>query len=103
AEAGIEYICDWGAEDPPFRMRVKRGGMNGVPDSTEYKHIPAFPPKAYTPGQVHRMGCDEFDILYEEGAQSGRVMALALHPFITGHPHRMKWFEETVKKITSHD
>jgi len=103
AEAGIEYICDWVADDQPFRMRVKSGRMIGVPYSTEYNDIPLFLRKAYTPEQVHRMACDEFDILYQEGAQSGRVMALALHPFITGHPHRMKWFEETVKYITSHD
>jgi hypothetical protein len=29
---------------------------------------------------------DQFDVLYEEGAESGRIMAIPLHPFVTGSP-----------------
>ena len=35
------------------------------------------------------MICDQFDVLYREGAKSGRVMAIALHPYLIGVPHRI--------------
>ena len=35
------------------------------------------------------MICDQFDVLYKEGAKSGRVMAIALHPYLIGVPHRI--------------
>lgn len=35
---------------------------------------------------------ERFD-LYEEGKESARVMAIAVHPYISGVPHRIKYFE----------
>ena len=48
------------------------------------------------------MICDQFDVLYKEGAKSGRVMAIAIHPYIIGVPHRMKAFDEALKYICKH-
>ena len=39
------------------------------------------------------MICRQFDVLYREGAESGRVMAIALHPYLTGVPHRIDAFD----------
>ena len=30
-----------------------------------------------------------FDVLYAESADSGRVVAMSLHPYIIGVPHRI--------------
>jgi hypothetical protein len=49
------------------------------------------------------MICDQFDVLYEEGKQSGRVMALALHPYLTGHPFRIRWFDRALEYVTRHE
>ena len=45
----------------------------------------------------------QFDRLYMEGAESGRVMCLPLHPFLVGQPHRVRQLEEALDYITSHD
>ena len=47
------------------------------------------------------MICDQFDVLYEDGAKTGRVMAICLHPFLIGHPHRSKYFAKALAHITS--
>jgi allantoinase len=47
------------------------------------------------------MICDQFDVLYEDGASSGRVMSICLHPFLIGHPHRSKYFDLALKHIRS--
>ena len=38
-----------------------------------------------------------------EGAQSGRVMAIALHPYLTGVPHRIGAFEKALAYICGHE
>lgn len=103
AEAGITYVADWCVDDQPFPMRVRSGRMISVPYSQELNDIPAFMRKGLMPEQFHQMACDQFDVLYEEGERSGRVMALALHPFLTGHPFRARWFDRTLQHITGHD
>jgi peptidoglycan/xylan/chitin deacetylase (PgdA/CDA1 family) len=103
AEAGITYVADWVADDQPFPMRVPKGRLISVPYSQELNDIPAYTRKGLTPEEFHRQSCDQFDVLYEEGAVSGKVMALALHPFLTGHPFRSKWFARTLEYITSHN
>ena len=44
---------------------------------------------------------DQFDRLYAEGAVNPRVMALAVHPYISGVPHRIKYFEAVYDYIRS--
>ena len=34
-----------------------------------------------------------FDRLHAEGAQRAKVMAIAIHPYISGQPHRIKYLE----------
>jgi len=102
AEAGIEYVCDWCADDQPFPMRVPTGRLISVPYSQELNDIPAFMRVGYTPEQFCQIVCDQFDVLYAEGAHSGRVMALALHPYLSGHPFRIKWLDRALDHITRH-
>lgn len=103
AEAGITYVCDWCADDQPFPLRVRSGRLISVPYSTEFNDIPAFMRKSHTPAQFYEMICDQLDVLHEEGAQSGRVMALALHPYLSGHPYRAKWLDRALEYVTGHD
>ena len=49
-------------------------------------------------GQMIR---DQFDMLYEDGAKTGRVMSICLHPFLVGVPHRAKYFDQALSHIWS--
>ena len=49
------------------------------------------------------MICRQFDVLYREGAESGRVMAIALHPYLTGVPHRIDAFDAALGYICNHE
>ena len=46
--------------------------------------------------------CDEFDVLYAEGAVHGRVMNIAVHPFIMGQPHRIDALARALDYIAQH-
>ena len=46
---------------------------------------------------------DAFDLLYAESAeQGGRMLALSLHPWMLGQPHRIKHLEAVLEYITGH-
>ena len=49
------------------------------------------------------MICRQFDVLYREGATSGRVMAIAIHPYLTGMSHRIDAFDAALAYICRHD
>jgi allantoinase len=41
-------------------------------------------------------------VLYREGADSGRVMSISVHPFIIGVPHRIWALASGLDYIASH-
>ena len=46
---------------------------------------------------------DQFDTLYREGAENGRVMCLSLHPHNIGRPNAAKHLDEALRYILGHD
>ena len=41
-------------------------------------------------------------MLYDEGRESGRVMAIAIHGFLLGQPHRIRYLERALEHIARH-
>jgi peptidoglycan/xylan/chitin deacetylase (PgdA/CDA1 family) len=101
AEHGIEYVGNWVNDDQPYPMRVRKGRMFSMPYSQELNDIPALLSLHQSPEGFGQMICDQFDVLYEDGAKTGRVMSICLHPFLIGHPHRSKYFDKALAHITS--
>jgi len=101
AENGIEYVGNWVNDEQPYPMKVRKGSMIAMPYSSELNDIPALIGLHQSPERFGRMICDQFDVLYEDGAKTGRVMSICLHPFLTGHPHRSKYFAKALAHVTS--
>jgi len=101
AEAGIEYVGNWVNDDQPYPMRVKSGSMHSIPYSAEINDIPAILDHHHSGESFAQMICDQFDVLYEDGEKTGRVMSICLHPFVIGHPHRSKYLARALAHITS--
>jgi hypothetical protein len=82
-------------------MNVTKGSMISMPYSSEINDIPAHISLHQSAERFGKMICDQFDVLYEDGAKTGRVMSICLHPFLTGHPHRSKYFDKALAHVTS--
>jgi len=89
ADEGCIYVADWVNDDQPYVMDVGGRRLVSVPYSYELNDTAAIVRNKYTPGEFERMIRDQFEVLWREGAESGRVMAICLHPYITGQPHRI--------------
>ena len=100
---GLDYVCDWTNDDQPYIMSLDGNKtLVSVPYSHEINDKPAFEKFHRTADQFHDMICRQFDVLYREGAQSGRVMAIAIHPYLTGVPHRIDAFDAALGYISRH-
>ena len=102
AEEGIRYLCDWCNDDQPYPMKVKTGQLLSVPYSIELNDIPFFLGTGSSGADFMQAIKDQFDVLYAEGKTNGRVMAIALHPFIISVPHRHKYFAQALEYICHH-
>ena len=102
AEAGLIYHTDWLHDDQPVPIKVKTGKLISVPYSIELNDSPLF--RTHFEGEDFVQICkDQFDQLYREGESDGRVMCIALHPFVIGQPHRIHYLDTILRYIMSHD
>jgi allantoinase len=98
AELGLRYVLDWTNDDQPYPLNVP--GMLSVPYSVEINDLGMWLAAGRSGPEVARMITDQFDQLYAEG---GRVMALALHPFVAGQAFRTRYIDEALAHIAGHD
>jgi peptidoglycan/xylan/chitin deacetylase (PgdA/CDA1 family) len=73
-----------------------------IPYSFELNDAPMIYYNKVSTDEFEQMIKRQFDVLYREGADSGRVMAICLHPFIIGVPHRIGALDNALKYIHSH-
>jgi allantoinase len=102
AEEGITYVCDWCNDDEPYPMKPQKGSLISIPYSLEINDFPAIVHLHRTAHEFFEMIKDQFDVLYEEGENSGKVMAIALHPMIMGSPFRIKYLDKALSYIEEH-
>ena len=50
---------------------------------------------------IKKRSLDYFETIYEESESNMKVMALAMHPYLSGSPHRIKYVRQTFEEILS--
>lgn len=102
-EAGIEYVADWVIDDLPQEVGTPHGVITTIPYTVETNDITVFALQQHAGSEWLQRGRDQFDRLHAEGAQNARVMAISIHPYITGVPHRIRYLEELLDYVDGHD
>ncbi|MEW2480537.1 polysaccharide deacetylase family protein [Mycobacterium sp. NPDC049093] len=98
AELGFHYVLDWTNDDQPYPLAVP--GMLSVPYSVELNDLLIFG-NGFTGAEFVQMVVDQYQQLHADSAISGRVMALALHPFVIGQPFRHKYFDQVLQFLAA--
>lgn len=101
SEAGIEYIGDWVLDDQPVKVKTTHKPVVALPYNYEIHDIAQQMIQYHESEIYEKRACDYFDCLYEESTENMRVMALAVHPYISGSPHRAKYVRRTLEYILS--
>ena len=98
AEAGIRYCADWVVDDLPCTLRTEHGPLLTMPYSVELNDIPMMMIQHHRAEELFARTVAQFDRLYAEAeTQGAKVMGLAVHPYISGVPHRIGWFEQALE------
>ena len=103
AEEGIEYVCDWVNDDQPYPMKVASGSLVALPYTVELNDIPMYLIQNHPSPEIFYRARDQFDTLYEEGGDGARIMAISTHPYITGVPHRIRYYNQVFEYIKKHE
>ncbi len=93
AAAGVKYIGDWVYDDEPDIIRTANGPLVTLPYTVELNDIAMMIVQHHESDYLLRRAIDAFDRLYAEGEHRAKVMAVAIHPYISGQPHRIKYLE----------
>lgn len=99
AEEGLLYTCDLFHDDQPTPINVRSGRLVSIPYSLETNDVIVYNTNLYTPRHYGTVIRRQFDQLYREGATSGTVMCIPLHPYLVGQPHRIEPFAEALAYI----
>jgi peptidoglycan/xylan/chitin deacetylase (PgdA/CDA1 family) len=103
ADEGYLYVSDWVNDDQPYRMKTAGKELVYLPYSYEVNDSNQINYRFGTGEEFGRIIRNTFDVLYAEGAASARVMAICLHPFMTGVPHRIGALDKALAYIKGHD
>jgi hypothetical protein len=99
AEAGVEYVCDWPNDEQPYRMTVPVGTMISLPVTLDLDEVFTHRERGVSMPRWLRLVTEAFDGLYEDGAESGRLIVMNVHPYLIGQPFRIKYLDEALTHI----
>jgi peptidoglycan/xylan/chitin deacetylase (PgdA/CDA1 family) len=99
AAAGIKYVADWVIDDEPCTIRTRGGSLVTLPYSLELNDIAMMVVQHHGAREFESRCMDYFERVYREGAERAKVVAIAVHPYITGVPHRIKYFENVLRRL----
>jgi peptidoglycan/xylan/chitin deacetylase (PgdA/CDA1 family) len=102
AAEGVRYIADWINDDQPYHMEIGKPPLVSIPYSGEINDAAMIVRRNVESEEFGRMIRRQFDILHAEGRATGKVMCIALHPWIIGVPHRIGALIGALDYIASH-
>lgn len=103
AEQGLIFFCDYMNDDQPYLIQTPSGPIVATPYSVEMNDFTLFHRRGLTTSDVLDTFKEQFDELYREGAESGRLMNIGLHPHVAGHPYRIRALRDFLAYAKSFD
>jgi allantoinase len=98
-EEGFDYVCDWVLDDQPVWLRTRTKPIVNLPYTQECNDVAMMLIQHHKASEYHDRAIDQFEQLYADSAESARIMALVVHPYIMGAPHRLKYFRTALARI----
>ncbi|SDP58590.1 Polysaccharide deacetylase [Klenkia soli] len=103
AEAGYGYLLDWAHDDQPTWLTTRDGGrILSVPYPQELNDIPAVVSRQVSGQDFADMVVATFDEMLEQSRSAPLVMGIAVHPYVVGHPHRLRPLRAALAHVAAH-
>jgi allantoinase len=99
-EEGFDYVADWVLDDQPVVLKTRTDPIVNIPYTQECNDVAMMLIQHHPAREYFSRASDQFDQIYSDAKDSARVMALVVHPYIMGAPHRFRYFREILEKIS---
>ena len=99
AEEGYDYVCDWVLDDQPVTLKTRSRSIVNIPYTQECNDVAMMLIQHHKASEYRDRAIDQFEQLYADAEASARVMAIVVHPYIMGAPHRLRYFKEALQHI----
>ena len=97
---GVEYFADWVNDELPYPFQTPRGPLWALPLTTEIEDRFVVMDNQHSEESWAEQVKDACDLLLAESReQGGRLLAISLHPWVMGQPHRMKHLEAALAYV----
>ena len=96
AEAGGIFYCDLLNDDQPYMLKTSHGPIVSVPYSNEINDFTFLTRRNYTTDAFRDALIEELTVLHAEGASTGRIMNVGLHPHVSGRAYRVRALREFI-------
>ena len=100
---GIDYMADWINDDMPYLFRTRTDTLVALPLSLELDDQFVIQNNLHSEWEYATQVKDAFDYLLAEAETTGhgRLLALSVHPWLLGQPHRIRAFESVLEHLAS--
>jgi len=98
-QEGYDYVADWVLDDQPVWLKTKTTPIVNIPYTQECNDVAMMLIQHHKASEYQDRALDQFEQIYEDAADSARIMALVIHPYIMGAPHRAKYFRRIFEVI----
>jgi allantoinase len=101
-EAGVDYVCDWVNDDLPYGLDTAAGALWALPYSYEINDVHILSELEHTAAEFADQIVDQArTLLAESDSHGARVMCVALHPWLIGAPHRIRYLDRALGELAS--
>jgi peptidoglycan/xylan/chitin deacetylase (PgdA/CDA1 family) len=98
-EDGYDYVADWVLDDQPVWLKTRGKPIVNIPYTQECNDVAMMLIQHHKASEYYDRAMDQFEQIYADAEDSARVMALVVHPYIMGAPHRLKYFRKIFENI----
>ena len=102
-EEGYDYVCDWVLDDQPVVLKTRTDPIVNIPYTQECNDVAMMLIQHHPAREYYQRASDQFHQIYEDSADEARIMALVVHPYIMGAPHRARYFRDVMREIAAKD
>jgi peptidoglycan/xylan/chitin deacetylase (PgdA/CDA1 family) len=103
-EAGLQWCSDWVNDELPYRFETAHGPLATLPLPMELEDRFVIGENLHAESEWADQCIDAADFLLVEARTlgAGRMLALNLHPWVIGQPHRIKHLERVLAHLAAH-
>ncbi|HQS11167.1 MAG TPA: polysaccharide deacetylase family protein [Xanthobacteraceae bacterium] len=102
-EQGYDYVCDWVLDDQPVVLKTRTTPIVNIPYTQECNDVAMMLIQHHKASEYYDRAIDQFEQIHHDSRDSARIMALVVHPYIMGAPHRLKHFRKIFETMKAKD